>query len=81
MRLTPVRHAFHGRDLATLEVERHRQAGEEGPAIDEDATGGAFAQLAAVLGAGQPQVFAQDFEQRLVGRHHDRHVLAVDAQA
>src|SRR6202048_2207708 len=61
MRLTAVRHALHGGDLATLEIERHRQAGEVRPAVDEDATGGAFAQLAAVLGAGPSQVFAQDF--------------------
>src|SRR4030081_43928 len=47
---TAVRHALHGGDLAALEVERHRQAGEEGPTVDEDATGGALAQLAAVLG-------------------------------
>src|SRR6266849_7165551 len=60
MRFTPVRHAFHRGDLATLEVERHRQAGEERTAIDEDAAGGALAQLAAVLGAGESQVFAQD---------------------
>src|ERR1700730_5339592 len=33
MWLTAVRHAFHGGNLATLEVEGHRQAGEEGPPI------------------------------------------------
>src|SRR3984893_6446992 len=81
MRLTAARHAFNSGELATLELERHRQAGEERPAIDEDGTGAALAQLAAVLGAGESQVFAQDFEQRFVGRHDDRHVLAVDAQA
>src|ERR1700736_107137 len=48
MRLTPGRHPFDRGDLATLEVERHRQAGEERPAVDEDAAGGALAQLAAV---------------------------------
>src|SRR5438309_9512629 len=48
MRLTPVRHPFHGGDLASLEIERHRQAGEVWPAVDKHAAGGALAQLAAV---------------------------------
>src|SRR3989442_12569875 len=81
MQLTPVRHPFHRGDLASLEVERHGQAGQVRPAIDEHATGGALAQLAAVLGPGQSQVFAQDLQQCFVGRHHDRHLFAVDAQA
>src|ERR1700730_8354594 len=34
-----------------------------------------------MLGAGQPEVFAEDFQERLVRRDHDRCVLAIDAQA
>src|SRR5690349_21479560 len=45
-------HAFDGRDLAALGVEPKHQAREHGLAIHEDGADAAFAQLAAVLGAG-----------------------------
>src|ERR1700730_77820 len=43
MRGTAGRHAFDGGDLAALQVERHRQAGEERLAVDQHAAGGALA--------------------------------------
>src|SRR5438477_349991 len=81
MRIAAPCHAFHRHDVAALQVEGPRQAGEVRFAIDQHAAGRALAQLAAMLGAGESQVFAKNFEQRFVGQHHDRHVLAVDPQA
>src|SRR5437588_4840487 len=81
MRIAAPCHAFDRHDVAALQVEGHRQAGEVRFAIDQHTAGRALAQLAAMFGAGESQVFAKNFEQRLVWQHHDRHVLAVDPQA
>src|ERR1700736_4559097 len=37
VRFAALSHPFDGDDLATLQVERHREAGEEGPAVDKHA--------------------------------------------
>ena len=44
-----------------------RPAGEDALAVDQHRAGAALALAAAVLGAGQLQVFAQDVEQRPIG--------------
>src|SRR5437879_7036721 len=60
--------------------EAEHQAGEHGLPVHEHGARAALAQLAAVLRAGEAQVFAQHFEQRLVRRegHFDR--LAVELE-
>ena len=63
-----------------LAFEREHQAGKHRLAVDQHRAGAAFAELAAVLGAGEVEVLAQHLEQRLVRRERDFDVLAVDAQ-
>ena len=73
--------AFDGQDRGgRLVLDGQDQARKQRFAIDQDRAGATFAQLAAVFGAGQVEVFAQDFEQGLVDRDEDVEVLAVDVQ-
>src|SRR2546423_3969839 len=60
--------------------EAEHQTGQHGLAIHEHGAGAALAQLAAVLRAGETQVFAQHFEQGLVGRESDLDGLAVQLE-
>src|SRR5436190_14511075 len=68
---------FDGVDRLAFALERKHQAGELGFAIDEHCAGAALAELAAVLGAGEAEVFAQHLEQRLVRRERSVVRLAV----
>ena len=56
---------------------RQRETGEHRRAIHEHRAYAAFAQLAAVLGAGEREILAQHLEQRLVGRESDLAAFAV----
>src|SRR5256712_9086120 len=60
--------------------EAEHQAGEHRTRIHEHRAGAALAQLAAVLRAGEAQVLAQHFEQRLVRCERDLDGLAVELQ-
>ena len=53
-------------------LDREHQAGVDGPAVDDDGAGAALADEAALLGAGQLEVVAQDVEQRVVRGHLER---------
>src|SRR5688572_19875547 len=81
MERRPVRQALDGFDRLALALEGQHQAGKPRLAVDQHRARAALAELAAVLGAGQIEVLAQDFQQGLVGckRHLDR--LTVDRQA
>jgi hypothetical protein len=57
---------LHGDDPPVLALRGQRQARQHRLVVDEDGAGAALAELAAVLGAGEPQVLAQHLEQRLV---------------
>ncbi len=67
-----------GRDAAPGRFDRQHQARQHRLAIDEHRTGAALTQLAAVFRAGQLQIFAQDFEQRLVIVGQDIDRLLID---
>jgi hypothetical protein len=54
------------------------ETGEHRPTVDQDGAGAAFAQLAAVFGAGQAALLAQHLEQRVVGGEGHGPPLAVD---
>jgi hypothetical protein len=56
------------------------QAGIDAAAVDDHGAGAALALVAALLGAGQVQVFAQQVEQRGAGVDFLFEALAVDAQ-
>src|SRR6267378_6168961 len=75
-----LRHAFDGFDPAPGTGEAEHETGEDRRAVDEHRAGAAFAQLAAVFRAREPQVFAQHLEQCLVRRERDLDGLAVQLE-
>src|SRR5207302_3659710 len=76
----PLRQTLDGRQLPTLRLEWQEQAAQLRLAVRQHRAGPALAQLAAVLGAGQLQVFAEHLEQRLVNRQVELQVLAVHTE-
>jgi hypothetical protein len=68
----------HHGAVAALDAED--QARQDRLTVEEDGARAALAELAAVLGAGEVQIFTQDLEQRLVWRERDLRRLAVDGQ-
>ena len=74
------RHSLHGFDASSLALEAEVETGQDRPAVDEDRARSALAQLAAVLGPGQREVFAQNLEEGLVRRESDFDPLAVDVK-
>ncbi len=64
-------HALDRRDLPSLQGGGDLQTGEDRPAVDEDGARPALAQLATVLGAGEPQLLAKNFEESMVKRRGD----------
>src|SRR5262245_36704895 len=73
------REALHGLDRAAVALDREREAGKERHAVHEHRAGAALAELATVLGPGEPQVLAQHLEQGLVRRERRLERLAIDA--
>ena len=55
---------FDGRNLAAFCLGGEREAGKRPPSIDMDGAGAALTLVAALLGSGQLQIFAQRIEQR-----------------
>src|SRR3989442_8394841 len=76
-----VRQPLDGDDRPPLALQGQDQAGQLRSSVHKDRAGAALAELAAVLGAGQPEVLAQDFQERLVGREGGFLILAVHVQA
>ena len=60
--------ALDGLDRPPLHLGGERQAGEHRLAVDQHGAGAAFAELAAVLRAGQAELLAQHLEQGVVDR-------------
>ena len=76
-----VGHAFDGLHAPALAGEPEDEAGQHGEAVYQDRARATFAQLAAVLRAGEAQVLPQHFEQRLVGGEAYVAGLAVQIEA
>src|SRR5215468_4888707 len=76
----PAGHALDRRDRLTLRLDGERQTRQRGLAVDEHGAGAALAQLAAVLGAREPEILAQDLEQRLVDGDDQLPRLAIDRE-
>jgi hypothetical protein len=72
------REHLHGPHLFAVRLEREREAGEHGRAVDDDRTRAAVALVAALLGADEVEVVAQRLEQRATRRHRERHAAAPD---
>src|SRR5438270_4648536 len=73
-------HSLDGFHAVPRAREAEHQTGKHGLAVHEHGAGAALAQLAAMLRAGETQVFAQHFEQGLVGRERDLDGLAVQLE-
>ena len=71
VQIVPVGQTFDGDDLGPLERDGQRQARVGAAAVDQHRAGTALAVRAAVLGAGQVEVLAQEVEQRRAGVDRD----------
>src|SRR5260370_778450 len=80
MERAALRHALDGLYPVAGAGEPEHQAGQHRRAVEQHGAGAAFAQLAAVLRSRQPRIFAEHFEQRLVGRGRDLGGLAGQLQ-
>src|SRR5271170_2402559 len=58
------REAFHGPDIATVDLHGERQAGARRRAVDADGAGAANAVLAADMGAGHSELMPQEIGQQ-----------------
>ena len=80
MRLLLLAKPLHRSDLAAVVHHGQRQAGIDALAIDQHGAGAALAAVAALLGAGQVQHFAQRIEQGDARLDIELVLGAVDAQ-
>ena len=58
------RQAFHGPDLAAVDLRGKRQAGPRRLAVDDDGAGAAHPMFAADIGAGRADLMAQEIGQQ-----------------
>ena len=66
--------------LCAVVRDGERQAGVDAAAIEQHGAGAALAVVAALLGAGEPELLAQHVEQGTARIHGERQRLAVDQQ-
>src|SRR5438445_8578235 len=81
MELPAHRHPLDGLHAPPGAREAEHEAGEDRLAVHQHGAGTALAQLTAVLRAGEPEVLAQPFKQRLVPREGDLGRLPVRIEA
>ena len=67
-------------DLGAVVRDREREAGVDAAAVEQDRAGAALAVVAALLRAGQPEVLAQQVQQRGARVDGEAVLLAVDVQ-
>ena len=60
----PTREAFDGQDVGAIVADREREARIDAAAVDNDCARAALAAVAALLGSGQVQPFAEKIEKR-----------------
>ena len=73
MQIRAVSHPFDRFYFLAFRVQALQQTGKDRASVYEHGAGATLAEFAAVLGSHQTQIFAQDFEQRLVrGERHLR---------
>src|SRR5581483_3065853 len=70
-------HALDGADRLAVRLDAQHQARADEAPIDGDAAGAAIAGGASLLGAGEPQLVAQDVEQRLLRLAEELHLVPV----
>src|SRR5688572_28837442 len=74
------RHSLDGLDAPVRVGDGQRETGQDRGAVDEHGARAALAQLAAVLGAREVELFAEDLEQRFLWCKGDLHALPVDGE-
>ncbi len=72
--------AFNCDDFLVLVLNRKRKTGESRLAIDQHRTSSALAELTAVFGSGEPEIFPQNFKQRLLNGGPDLPQLSIDLE-
>ena len=81
MQLAAAGESFDGQQVLFVRVADGRDAGRDAFAVQQDGAGATLAFAAAVLGAGQFQLFAQDLQQRPLRIRGDGSGLAVDRES
>ena len=76
-----VREAFDGGDFGSVGRDGEGEAGVDAAAVDEDSAGSALAVVAALLAAGECEVFAQSVEKRGAGVEREGVGYAVDLES
>ena len=80
MQLVALGDAFDGGDVGACGLRRQHRAGFHRAAVDMDHAGAALAGVAADMGAGQIEIFAQEMHQQRAVLDVDRDRLAVHCQ-
>ena len=75
-----VRQTFYGGDVPTALHQCKRKTGVDSPPVDQHGTGAAFTAIAALLGPGQAEVFAERSSSVVRRIHCERVLGAVDAE-
>ena len=76
------RQSLDGDDaVGRLHVADAHRAGAHDLAVDVNGAGAALRDAAAVFGAGEPDLFADDPQQRRIGRHLHVAILAIDVES
>ena len=73
--------AFHRQDFSSTAFQRKNQARKYGLAIQKNGARAAFPQLTAMLRACVAEVFAQNFQQRLVWGEGDVDFLTIQCES
>ncbi len=81
MKLGPLSNPLDRHDVSAFAGQPQHETGKHRLPIEQYGAGAAFPELTAVLRSGQPQIFAQDLQKRLVRCKRDLGALAVDDQA
>src|SRR5260370_2972319 len=72
---------FDGQNIFSTTFERKHETGKHRLAIQKNGASATLSQLAAVFRAGMTEIFAQDFQQSLIGREIDVGLLAVQSES
>jgi hypothetical protein len=72
------RQTFDRRHLMSVGLGRHGQTGRNAPSVDVHGAGAALSMVAAFLGSGEVQPFAQEVEEGSAGVDIDHELATVD---
>jgi len=78
MQSLAARKSFDGQHMAPLNLTSEHEAGIDRLSVHENRTGATIADIAAKLGAGQPEAVAQQFEQCRFRRNRGGSPMTVD---